>query len=222
MERRQGQDEALRVRDRVLPGRRLGYEVGVVSSAEFAEFKHKRARIARWVELLSSTTVSKGSSLRCAVESRVDFKPGEKISAAALLRKPEIHIKDIVGPLAEFLRGVHQPAVSVSEQEVMVAAIQVKYEGYLNQQAREIERLRRSALCPIPGDFRYDSIPGLSREMVEKLSMVRPQTLDQAGRIPGVTPAAVQLVAVYLEMAKRKKSGGPDVVKTPRHTQPTI
>jgi tRNA uridine 5-carboxymethylaminomethyl modification enzyme len=75
---------------------------------------------------------------------------------------------------------------------------------------------------PIPTDFEYASISGLSREMVEKLSLVRPRTLDQAGRIPGVTPAAVQLIAVYLELARRRKGEAPSPRGTLSGSQPAV
>jgi tRNA uridine 5-carboxymethylaminomethyl modification enzyme len=112
---------------------------------------------------------------------------------------------NVVTLIADLMRTEADIPFDLDEGELSVAAIQIKYEGYLNQQLREIERMKRSALRPIPGGFDYASIPGLSREMVEKLSLVQPRTLDQAGRIPGVTPAAVQLVAVFLELAHRKQ-----------------
>jgi tRNA uridine 5-carboxymethylaminomethyl modification enzyme len=79
-----------------------------------------------------------------------------------------------------------------------------KYEGYLQQQERQIERMKRAELRRIPGWFDYRKISGLSREMVEKLTRVRPLTLGQALRIPGVTPAAVSLVNCYIEIFQRR------------------
>ena len=73
-----------------------------------------------------------------------------------------------------------------------------KYAGYLAQQQRQVERLRDSEAKRIPADFIYTDMPGLSNEVVEKLTRVRPETLGQAGRIPGVTPAAIAVLDVYL------------------------
>ena len=76
-----------------------------------------------------------------------------------------------------------------------------KYSGYIGQQTRQIERLKDSERRPIPGDFAFCGIPGLSREVQDKLEHVRPATLGQAARIPGVTPAAVAILDVYLSVA---------------------
>jgi tRNA uridine 5-carboxymethylaminomethyl modification enzyme len=78
---------------------------------------------------------------------------------------------------------------------------EIKYNGYILQQERQIERLKDAERRPIPGAFGFDGIPGLSREIREKLERVRPETLGQAARIPGVTPAAVAILDVYLSLS---------------------
>ena len=78
-----------------------------------------------------------------------------------------------------------------------------KYEGYLKRQVASIERQRRQESRSIPSAFDFRGIPGLSREMVERLSAIRPSTLGQASRIPGVTPAAVAVIGAYLERRSR-------------------
>jgi tRNA uridine 5-carboxymethylaminomethyl modification enzyme len=90
--------------------------------------------------------------------------------------------------------------------ELKSVETEIKYEGYLQQQQRAIERLKKSEQRNIPEWFDYRSVSGLSREMQEKLTKVRPRTLGHASRIPGVTPAAVSLVNVYIEIqAKRRE-----------------
>ena len=79
-----------------------------------------------------------------------------------------------------------------------------KYEGYLQQQERQMERMKRAEARRIPESFEYDRVSGLSREVVEKLTRVRPLTLGQASRIPGITPAAVSLVNCYIEIFQRR------------------
>lgn len=79
---------------------------------------------------------------------------------------------------------------------------EIKYEGYLSQQERQVERLRSSEDRRIPDGTEFARIPGISREVAEKLAHVRPGTLGQASRIPGVTPAAVAVLDVYLSLAK--------------------
>jgi tRNA uridine 5-carboxymethylaminomethyl modification enzyme len=77
---------------------------------------------------------------------------------------------------------------------------EIKYAGYISQQQRQIERLRESDLRRIPASFQFGGIPGLSAEAKQKLERVRPQTLGQAGRIPGITPAAIAVLDVYLSL----------------------
>jgi tRNA uridine 5-carboxymethylaminomethyl modification enzyme len=79
---------------------------------------------------------------------------------------------------------------------------EVKYAGYIAQQDRQIARLRDAASRRIPGSFTYLDVPGLSNEVREKLSRVQPETLGQAGRIPGVTPAAIAVLDVYLSLRR--------------------
>jgi tRNA uridine 5-carboxymethylaminomethyl modification enzyme len=89
--------------------------------------------------------------------------------------------------------------------ELKSVETEIKYEGYLLQQQRAMERLKKSEQHTIPDWFDYRAVSGLSREMQEKLTHVRPRTLGQASRIPGVTPAAVSLVNVFVEIQARRR-----------------
>ncbi len=91
--------------------------------------------------------------------------------------------------------------------ELKSVETEIKYAGYLDQQTKSIERLKRSEQRIIPDWFDYGNVSGLSREMNEKLTRVRPRTLGQASRIPGVTPAAVSLINVYIEIQARQQTG---------------
>jgi tRNA uridine 5-carboxymethylaminomethyl modification enzyme len=88
--------------------------------------------------------------------------------------------------------------------ELKSVETEIKYSGYLDQQTKAIERLKRSEQRLIPEWFDYGKVSGLSREMNEKLTRVRPRTLGHASRIPGVTPAAVSLINVYIEIQGRQ------------------
>jgi tRNA U34 5-carboxymethylaminomethyl modifying enzyme MnmG/GidA len=90
--------------------------------------------------------------------------------------------------------------------ELKSVETEIKYSGYLDQQSKAIERLKRSEERLIPEWFDYAKVSGLSREMNEKLGRVRPRTLGQASRIPGVTPAAVSLINVYIEIQARRQA----------------
>ena len=79
---------------------------------------------------------------------------------------------------------------------------ETKYSGYIHQQERQMERMKDSGRRPIPAEFGFGDIPGLSREVQDKLDRVRPATLGQAARIPGVTPAAIAILDVYLSLSR--------------------
>ena len=94
---------------------------------------------------------------------------------------------------------------SAVRNELKSIETEIKYAGYLDQQQRAIDRLKKAEQRRIPDWFDYHSVSGLSREMQEKLRNIQPQTLAQASRIPGVTPAAVSLVNVYIEIQARRR-----------------
>jgi tRNA uridine 5-carboxymethylaminomethyl modification enzyme len=131
-----------------------------------------------------------------------------------LLKRPEVKIEHLVPVLRElapefFARfSPVASAVALSSEvrnELKSLETEIKYEGYLLQQQRAMERLKKSEQHAIPEWFDYRSVSGLSREMQEKLCKVQPRTLGQASRIPGVTPAAVSLVNVYVEIQARRR-----------------
>jgi tRNA uridine 5-carboxymethylaminomethyl modification enzyme len=112
------------------------------------------------------------------------------------LKRPEAHIAEISGWIREVLGEDAIPAMLTTVET------ETKYSGYIGQQERQMERLKAAERRPIPTDFAFDGIPGLSREVRDKLNRVRPATLGQAGRIPGVTPAAVAVLDVYLGISR--------------------
>jgi tRNA uridine 5-carboxymethylaminomethyl modification enzyme len=134
---------------------------------------------------------------------------------AQLLKRPEVRIEDLVPALRamtpEFFDRKVQPERGADSlpaavrNELKSVETEIKYEGYLLQQQRAIDRLKKAEQRAIPEWFDYHAVSGLSREMREKLGKIRPRTLAQASRIPGVTPAAVSLVNVYIEIQARRK-----------------
>jgi tRNA uridine 5-carboxymethylaminomethyl modification enzyme len=143
-------------------------------------------------------------------------------SLAQLLKRPEITIEQLAPVLRDLLPGFFErsssahsasSAVNVSQahlsseirNELKSVEIEIKYAGYLDQQQRAIDRLKKAEQRRIPDWFDYRAVSGLSREMQEKLGKVIPQTLGQASRIPGVTPAAVSLINVYIEIQARRR-----------------
>jgi tRNA uridine 5-carboxymethylaminomethyl modification enzyme len=145
-------------------------------------------------------------------------------TCAQLLKRPEITIEQLAPVLRQlapdfFVRESYPvrtlseaegpPVVQLSSEvrnELKSVETEIKYEGYLRQQERAIDRLKKAEQRSIPDWFDYRSVSGLSREMQETLTKIQPRTLGHATRIPGVTPAAVSLVNVYIEIqAKRRE-----------------
>ena len=131
----------------------------------------------------------------------VDLSSAIGGTLAQLLKRPEIQIEQILE--AAGLEAAGGDPQRRAEYKAVETAI--KFEGYLQQQERAIERLKKAEQRSIPEWFDYAAVSGLSREMNEKLRRVRPRTLAQASRIPGVTPAAISLINVYLEIQGRRR-----------------
>jgi len=153
-----------------------------------------------------------------ATELAHDLSAAIGQTCAQILKRPEVRIERMAPILRELdpvffereeIRENPRESVatlsSTVRNELKSVETEIKYEGYLLQQARAIERMKKSEQRAIPGWFDYRSVSGLSHEMQEKLTHVQPQTLAQASRIPGVTPAAVSLVNVFIEIQARRR-----------------
>ena len=178
-----------------------GRGVGLISDSAWADFEAKQQRLQGMRKVLETAKLPHGliEELSSAV--------GQPL--AQLLKRPEVTIEQLVPVLRtaapEFFARSPDGLTSEVRNELKSVETEIKYEGYLRQQDKAIERLKKSEQRSIPLWFDYRSISGLSREMQEKLSHVRPLTIAQASRIPGVTPAAVSLVNVYIEIQARRR-----------------
>ena len=167
----------------------IGRRVNLVSDDQWEGFLDRRRRIERFRDLVENTRVD--TSHRFFVSRGLGFR--DKPSFASLLRRPEIHIEDLIG------EGV-LPIEGYRREDVISLETAIKYEGYLKQQDREVEKLRKAESKRLPAGLDYASMPGLSKEVVEKLTRIRPQSIAQASRIPGITPAAISILLFHLEM----------------------
>ncbi len=160
---------------------RRGREIGLVKADRWARFHAREQRFDRNIETIRRTTVTLPS--------------GERLPATRALKQPDVRLADLAAQRQVPLD------LDTRDRTIDVASIETefKYEGYLRRQATVVERQRRQESRPIPKDFVFAGIPGLSREMVDRLTQIRPATLGQASRIPGVTPAAVALVGTHLD-----------------------
>ena len=158
-----------------------GRESGLVDDERWERFRGRKTRFEQNLAMLDSTPVRSGS--------------GDRVPASQLLRQPEIRLADLIaeGLLPCFEHDPLNAALDIASAETTV-----KYAGYLRRQESEIERGRKDERRLIPIDFPFDRVPGLSREVVQRLTQVRPDTLGQALRIPGVTPAAVAVLGAFV------------------------
>ena len=145
---------------------------------------------------LASTGRREGFSKKRSQKERIERAFEANPAKAAWLRRPEAKIGELNAWISEMLGGEVERCV------LMTVETEIKYAGYMDQQRRQMERLIGSNGRSIPDDLEFDRIPGLSREVRERLSRVRPVTLGQAARIPGVTPAAVAILDVYLNVSR--------------------
>jgi tRNA uridine 5-carboxymethylaminomethyl modification enzyme len=127
----------------------------------------------------------------------------ERPTMAGLLRRPEIRLSELIA------EGVVE-GEGLRVEDIVSIETGIKYEGYLRQQEREIEKLRKAESRMLPEDFDYANMPGLSREIVEKLTRIRPQSIAQASRIPGVTPSSISILLFHLEVRRRRSH--PEIV----------
>ncbi|MCF6758651.1 tRNA uridine-5-carboxymethylaminomethyl(34) synthesis enzyme MnmG [Pseudomonas balearica] len=167
-----------------------GRELGLVDDTRWAAFCAKREGIEREEQRLKSTWVRPGSAEGTAITERFGSPLVREYNLLNLLARPEIDYASLIE-----LTGDAGADPQVAEQ----VEISTKYAGYIERQRDEIERLRASENIALPVDLDYPSISGLSKEIQHKLSQARPQTLGQASRIPGVTPAAVSLLMIHLK-----------------------
>ena len=177
-----------------------GREFGLVDHARWQAFQEKCELIEQEAQRLRSAWVQPGTDAAAAVEAVTQQKIQREYNAAELIKRPELDYQTVcafptVGPAL------------AHEQAAQQVEIQLKYAGYIERQQAEIDRLQRAEQTALPEDLDYTTITGLSNEVQQKLRDVRPQTLGQAGRIPGVTPAAISLLLIHLkkmDLVKRK------------------
>jgi len=159
-----------------------GRRVGLVSDDRWSRFEARLARLNR-----NRAAVSKASVV----------VSGERMPAARALKQPDVDVRVLVDE-GQLTLDIAEPLIDYTSLET-----QYRFEGYLKRQEESVARLKRQEARQIPRDFQFEGIPGLSRESVERLSSVRPETIGQALRIPGITPAAVALVAAHVTAGSR-------------------
>ena len=156
-------------------------DMGLITQADFAEYSRKQERIRKTLRFLESESLTTGS--------------GESVRCKDLLKKPDVTLKSML--------EYKQFPIPLTEEEKRHIESEVKYEGYLKKQAKEIERMHKIDLERIPEDLDFQQVPGLTREAREKFKQYNPRTLGDAKRIPGMTPAAITNLHIHLKIRSR-------------------
>ncbi|WP_125076493.1 tRNA uridine-5-carboxymethylaminomethyl(34) synthesis enzyme MnmG [Pseudoxanthomonas sp. SGT-18] len=175
-----------------------GRRLGLVDDVRWARFCAKREAIERETARLRALWATPANAVGREVEQVLGVAVSRETSALDLLKRPEL----------DYAALMRVPALGPGVDDAQVAEqvqIGVKYAGYLDRQREEIERQRRHESTPIPADFDYAAVRGLSAEVQQKLERVRPLSIGQAQRIPGMTPAAISLLLVHLERQRRSR-----------------
>ncbi|NOQ64616.1 MAG: tRNA uridine-5-carboxymethylaminomethyl(34) synthesis enzyme MnmG, partial [Methyloprofundus sp.] len=167
-----------------------GYELGLVNEAQWQFFNDKREQIVQLQAKLNTQWVRK-DSVDAQRVAKIWGKPlSKEASLMELLRRPEVDIDRLISFI-----DTDKPAEQVTQQ----VEIQAKYAGYIERQKQDIEKAKRYDHFAIPADLDFNLVKGLSNEVREKFIRQRPETLGLASRIPGVTPAAISLLLIYMK-----------------------
>jgi len=171
----------------------IGHRIGLVSEEPYRRFLAKKEATEKGVEWLNSETLRpvKEVNDRLAAVGSVALK--QQATLADILRRPEIDL--------DKLSLVYNGELQIEKSCRDDVQLQVKYEGYIKRQQEQVDRFRKFESITLPDALDFSSMPGLSAEVVEKLTRIRPLNLGQASRISGITPAAISILQVYLKKA---------------------
>jgi tRNA uridine 5-carboxymethylaminomethyl modification enzyme len=197
-----------------------GRRLGLINDQAWAEYERKQARMAALEHML---TTDKVDAARLAAAGFAELTATAGLTWAQVLKRPEVGIEPVMNAMRETLDHSQDPLLrelaaalknetaanshvkrAMLRNEVRAVETEIKFAGYLEQQKRSIAKLKAAEAVAIPEWLEYSTISGLSREMRETFERVRPITIGQASRIPGVTPAAVSLVHVSIKTQQIK------------------
>lgn len=158
-----------------------GHKFGLLREEDYRAFERKQDRIRELFQFLK--------------KEKTTLQTGARVTLKEWLKKPEVSLRSVL----EYKKY----PVPITDEEIRYAEAEVKYEGYLRKQEKEIDRTRQMDRVKLPDDFDFCEVPGLTREVVEKLLASRPKTIGQARGISGMTPAAMVNLSLYVLAQKR-------------------
>jgi len=172
----------------------IGRQIGLVAAEPYQRFEAKKEAIEKGIAWLNTTTLRPTKEVNERLKEIGSAPLKQQVALADILRRPEID--------SQKLALVYDGELQVERLYREDVQLQVKYEGYIKRQQEQVDRFRKFESITLPDDLDYSSMPGLSAEVIEKLTRIRPLNLGQAGRVSGITPAAISILQVHL-----KKSG---------------
>ena len=175
----------------------LGYEVGLISEERYQDLLRKIEQIRQEKERLEKTMVGANGSVQAFLRNHNSTELRTAVSLAEILRRPEMTYA--------YLKEIDKDWPDLPEDVAEQAEIDIKYDGYIRRQLKQVEQFRKLEQKRIPEDLDYEKIPSLRLEAVQKLKLCKPISIGQASRISGVSPADLSVLLVYLEQRKRQE-----------------
>jgi tRNA uridine 5-carboxymethylaminomethyl modification enzyme len=168
----------------------IGFKAGIVDKEQYEKMIYKKEKTKELIDKLKTTKIFISETTNSYLQ-KLNTSIKESVTAYGLLKRPEVKIEDIF----KLTDKIKPYDYHVNNQ----AEVQIKYEGYIKRQLENIRKFKELENKKIPIDFDYNLIPGISNEIREKLTSVKPATLGQASRISGITPAAISVISIYLK-----------------------
>jgi tRNA uridine 5-carboxymethylaminomethyl modification enzyme len=172
----------------------IGHGLGLVDADTLKDNRERRIQIRAEIDRIKRTVIKPQPAVNAYLKRCASPTIDNGIVLSQLLKRAELDYDTVV----QLAPAEQQPPASVARQ----VEIEIKYEGYIKRQHREIEKFKHLEQIKLPDDLNYTAVHGLSSELKEKLSAVRPASLGQASRIEGMTPAAISVLMVYLRLWK--------------------
>ena len=176
--------------------RERGFKIGLVSERDYEDILIKKNALSTQLENLEKVKIHPTPKINDKLYQLGSNGIKKPHSLKEILRRPEISYKDLSKIYPDLDRNM------VSKNIASILELEIKYEGYIKRQLDHIEKFKRLEHMIIPEQFCYEDIPGLTREVVQKLSKIKPNSLGQASRVSGITPAAISILMVYIKKAR--------------------
>jgi tRNA uridine 5-carboxymethylaminomethyl modification enzyme len=173
----------------------IGHEIGLISDERYEKFLEKKANVEKEIKRVKETVIAPSLEVNKILVEKGTSEITTGVHLAELLRRTEITYKD--------LESIDKTRPSLTEAEKEQVEVQIKYEGYINRQMVQVNQFKKLEKKMLPQDINYDEIKGLALEARQKLNKQKPESIGQASRISGVSPADISVLLVWLAMQKR-------------------